>query len=165
MLNLNVIKYIAEEVERQGDGPIHVAYMCEAWEWVMDELNKRISKDAYYVEAVDCVINFLAPETIMKIGSMVEPNNNKPDSFRHINVRVGENVKMHHSLVPRAMENLFSHDALTHMTPEEVYFEFEDKIHPFRDGNGRTGKVIYNCLKGTMDKPIMPPNFWNTLNP
>jgi fido (protein-threonine AMPylation protein) len=44
------------------------------------------------------------------------------------------------------------------------YFEFE-QIHPFKDGNGRTGKILYNYLCGTLDDPIMPPNFWGGNNP
>jgi hypothetical protein len=44
------------------------------------------------------------------------------------------------------------------------YFEYEE-IHPFRDGNGRTGKILFNYLKGTLDNPQMPPNFWGISNP
>ena len=49
-------------------------------------------------------------------------------------------------------------------TPEEAYFEFE-YIHPFRDGNGRTGKIILNLLNRSMSDPIWPTNKWGIRNP
>jgi fido (protein-threonine AMPylation protein) len=47
---------------------------------------------------------------------------------------------------------------------DQFYYEYEN-IHPFRDGNGRTGKILYNYLLGTLDNPKMPPNFWGSSNP
>ncbi len=38
-----------------------------------------------------------------------------------------------------------------------IHFQFES-IHPFYDGNGRTGRIInilYLCLKGLLDTPIL----------
>jgi fido (protein-threonine AMPylation protein) len=43
------------------------------------------------------------------------------------------------------------------MTALEAYKEFEF-IHPFEDGNGRTGKIILNWINGTLLDPIFPPN-------
>jgi len=50
-------------------------------------------------------------------------------------------------------------------TSEDVfYFEYE-MIHPFADGNGRSGKILYNYLLDKMDDPKMPPNFFGSSNP
>jgi len=49
-------------------------------------------------------------------------------------------------------------------TPAEAYREFQE-IHPFRDGNGRVGKIVFNLLNGTLHDPQMPPNFFNCANP
>lgn len=50
-------------------------------------------------------------------------------------------------------------EALDTFTPEEAYYEFE-KIHPFEDGNGRVGAIIYNWLNGTLSDPVVPPNMF-----
>jgi fido (protein-threonine AMPylation protein) len=52
---------------------------------------------------------------------------------------------------------------LPNMTPEQAYYEFEI-IHPFRDGNGRTGKIIYNWLMGTLRAPVFPPDMFGGIS-
>jgi hypothetical protein len=40
-------------------------------------------------------------------------------------------------------------------------FRAYEDIHPFADGNRRTGSILYNWLCGSLPEPIDPPNLWN----
>jgi Fic family protein len=46
--------------------------------------------------------------------------------------------------------------------PATTYRRFEE-IHPFVDGNGRCGKILYNYLHNSLDAPTWPPNYWEVL--
>ncbi len=41
------------------------------------------------------------------------------------------------------------------ITPHSIYVLFE-KVHPYENGNGRQGKVIYNWAADTLEKPTFP---------
>ena len=64
-------------------------------------------------------------------------------------------VGPNHQDVSRQMVMLFDLQTLNALTPLQVYIEFE-KIHPFSDGNGRVGLIIFNALNGTIENPIRP---------
>lgn len=156
-----IIRYCAEEVRRQGDGPLHVAHMLAAWEhaWTQHVVRNRP----------------LSPELIQEIGALVAPEKNL-GGFRRYGVRVGLDVKPDWESVPRQVAMLCEawnegrFDGFTHPFAGEVgpaerwYFEMES-CHPFGDGNGRVGKISYNMLRGTLDDPIWPPSFWPISNP
>ena len=159
---LAIVNYCAEEVRRQGDTPLHVAYMVQAWEhtWTQTVLKAKP----------------LSVGLIEEIGAIVAPEHNS-GGFRRYGVRVGASIKMPYENVPRAMVNLceawvegridgFVHPIAGAVGPaEHLYYEFEDAIHPFGDGNGRVGKIIYNSIQGTLDDPLWPPMFWERGNP
>jgi hypothetical protein len=138
-----VIDYIREEVSRQGhdvtklDGIERVSWMMDAW--CMALTRAEYSLDITYVE---------------ELGRMVERSKNR-DGFRTcgVSVGLGNLCPPAHEVRPR-LDQLFKHYDNT--TPLEFYKEFE-LIHPFVDGNGRTGKILLNWKAVSLLMPFFPP--------
>ena len=156
---LNVIKYCAEECIRQGKrDPMSTYNMVNAWDYA-----------AWYGDERQITVDF-----IENIGNRVEPIDNA-NGIRTVPVFIGYEKRDAERLHER-LEDLIKayYDGRLDptdkryriaVTSEDVfYFEFEN-IHPFGDGNGRTGKILYNYLLGNLKNPVMPPNFWNIANP
>jgi hypothetical protein len=47
---------------------------------------------------------------------------------------------------------------------DEWYAAFEF-LHPFRDGNGRTGKILFNWLTGTLENPVLMLDYFGQGTP
>jgi hypothetical protein len=139
---MRVIDYVTEEVSRQGhdvfslDGIERVAWMLFAWSYALSHERKPDLGD------------------VIPLGSKVERHKNAK-GYRKCGVRVGSRVCPDHREVPQRLQRLF--ERRDNMTPLTFYKEFEE-IHPFVDGNGRTGKILLNWLSGTLLDPIFPPN-------
>ena len=140
---MNVIEYVTEEVTRQGhnvealDGLLRVGWMLNAWSHAL-------------------TMKTLTPtiDSALVLGRMIEPTKNTTGT-RRCGVRVGKRICPDWQEVPRLLNSLFEqYDALT---PIEFYKGFEE-IHPFVDGNGRTGKILYCWKLGKLLDPEFPPN-------
>jgi hypothetical protein len=156
MINQEIWTYCAEEVARQHRGPIQVAWMLDAWEYAMDKA--RFTPGV----ATGQEVFFPSLELIKLLGKLVERQANDGRRWRTVGVTVGDHVPPLARDLPDRMKRW--HDQLGNMSPEEAYKEFE-LIHPFQDGNGRVGKIIYNWLKMKLHDPVMPPNFFGGGNP
>ncbi len=144
-----VIEYVTEEVSRQGhditslDGIERVAWMLHAWEYA---LRQSVSQE------------FPTIAVVQELGMMIEPMKNQ-GGWRRVNVRVGSRKCPHPDHVFILLADLFGL-AYNSMRPLDFYREFE-LVHPFVDGNGRTGKILLNWVNGTLLNPIFPPeDFW-----
>jgi hypothetical protein len=143
-----ISKYCAEEVARQyfpRNPPTElVAGMIYAW---MDAI------EVYNVNEK------ITPDDIKRWGAYIEPHNNG-EGYRKVPIFVGDFEKMNWRLIDRALEILVEAINLRQVDCLAAYREFEE-IHPFIDGNGRTGKIILNYVNNTLLQPTFPPNdFW-----
>jgi hypothetical protein len=135
-LSLKVIRFCAEEVERQRDKPITVLHMCEAWSKAMNAFQewKSVCGESTALKAV-------APRLIEEWGEWINPTKNHQGY-----VGVGVRHRMHGLCLDIHEDRLL---------PAEAYRRFAE-IAPFRDGNGPVGALLYNWLLGTLDDPRTP---------
>jgi len=81
---------------------------------------------------------------ILTLGELV--NNTRFSGWRAVPAHFANgNTGVAPEHINRLINQLIEHQAI--LTPEEFYHQFE-RIHPFVDGNGRVGAILYNMLKG-----------------
>jgi hypothetical protein len=148
-----IATFCAEEVGRQYAGYGDCKEACGAVGWMIDAW-----LDAVQRARLGQVITV---PMIEEWGRRIEPEVNA-NGFRTVKIWVGTREGMNPWHIQSEMIALV--DRLPTMDADDAYLAFET-IHPFGDGNGRTGKVILNYLKGRLLAPVMPPNFWGCSNP
>lgn len=140
-----LVHWAADECVRQQSGEKSVAHMIDAVLWI---------NGGYRSTWV---------ESLLKLAELVEPEKNKY-GFRRQPVTIGGTVVPVYEFEEKLMR-LCGWAAINQITPDEWYQEFE-ALHPFNDGNGRIGAIIYNYLKGNDENSmkVPPPYEGNTPN-
>lgn len=141
-MTLNEVGFFAGECARQGTGPMSVLQMAMAWEYAKENRNEaRGRPNIWYT-------------MIRMLGALVEPDINQ-DGFRKVPASFKDgSLALPHGQIGSALTNLT--ESIEDITPEEVYQEFES-IHPFADGNGRVGAILYNLLLNDPEGLRTPP--------
>ena len=137
--HLAIVRFCAIECALQQSGERSVSWMLNAWTFAQTAMMRP-----------------LVVSDVLALGVYVEPHRNAR-GFRQVPVMIGGEVKDDWQNIPHQMGNLVA--AVDDTTPEEWFRHYEE-VHPFVDGNGRTGQVLYNFLRGTLHDPEWAPNYW-----
>lgn len=172
--------FCTDEVVRQfhdprveEDGGCRVTWMMNAWSYALENSGHRPSI-----------------ADIIKLGMHVEPQVNR-DGYRQQHIWIGgDRVDWEH--IPSYVARLVNQDVsreprrrgphandyravqqwpelveelmLDIKTVDDWYLAYE-AVHPFSDGNGRSGKVLYNWLLGTLEDPVLVEDHFGHGNP
>lgn len=136
----HMARWAAQECEWQESGEMSVSRLIDA---------------TFYAIGTKAMGSRITPLVIQSIGRLIDPRNES--GFRQEPVWIGTE-----ELTPWGEisgDVVYWVDQRSHMTPTEAFKAFEE-IHPFIDGNGRTGAILYNWLNGTLEpgRLVFPPN-------
>jgi|GEM_PF-6891617 len=146
-----IVLHCSVECNIQKSGELSVSRMFDAWLLAIDEQflnNPEFDKGKIFIPTVSF---------ICYLAKTIEPDKNwRKPNFRELPVIINETMipvtDFQNNLDSLIKNGWFKGNA------EEFYLAFE-KLHPFIDGNGRVGNILFNLLNGTIYNPVQPPEF------
>lgn len=183
--------FVHDEVVRQfhdprkeHDGGVRVRGMRSAWEFARQQaeygpdMNDLLSLGKYIEPGVNSAQGFRlhnvyigdnigAPPGL--ISQMINYLLLRVDDTAPLRGRQGPHAEEYRSLWRYSFDNdsilkKFAEFTRQIVTADDWYLCFQ-AIHPFGDGNGRTGKVLHNWLLGSLDEPVLVDDYFNSGNP
>ncbi len=111
------------------DYPERIPQTINAYHWLSQELNR------------DCR---LTTEQLLRVNGMIFGDKPFGGKLRWVNVIVAEHKPPEHGMLPKLMRELEEtyRDRLTNIVNLKAWYDDFETIHPFQDGNGRTGGVV-----------------------
>lgn len=144
-----VVRFCSIEAKLQMSGEISVLWMVDAWRYAIATSQNFSGVGRYMLPTAADVVT---------LGRLVEPHENH-NGFRKHGVRVGRDIYPDWGNIPVQIMHLM--DEVQNGIDPVVFFKAYEEVHPFGDGNGRTGVLLFNWLNGTLMNPVWAPNFWN----
>ena len=106
---------------------------------------------------------YILPSTLQNIHERIFSDTHHAGKWREVNVTVGGHRPPDYTMIPKFMNELFSHYAERFRNPLtfdadliDWYHDFET-IHPFEDGNGRVGGVTVARLGRRYSDHMLAP--------
>lgn len=111
-----------------------------------EAINLKYAMDYIFKNLYDDI----SAKYIIKLGEIINKNINEIDSFRHTPVLIkgAEHIPPNAADVPRLINELIYTSFQTNNFIKDLadfHIRYE-RIHPFADGNGRTGRVLLNKI-------------------
>jgi len=108
---------------------------------------KRYVRACEYIYKND---SYLTVTDIINLGNIISKKNN---GFRCTPVIFKDGNKgVHYAQIPRLIENICMARKEYRITVREFFIQFE-LIHPFNDGNGRVGEILFWWMIGNFYSP------------
>ena len=141
MFDTSQVLFCAEECEKQKVGPMAVFQMFRAFNLARSQ-------------------SVMTYQFILDLGLLVDPRKNK-NGLRQINITFHNQVQpaIHHELIQDQLTKIIIAYHDDQLTIDEFYRQFEI-IHPFIDGNGRVGVILWNFLQGILENPTPAPDMF-----